>query len=275
MSEKEFLHKAWSEMSTAQLDEKLQQELRKEKPAEEVVLGIMRILQEREADCPVEITEEIHDAWERYSERRATPKKSDRKRIWFASVAAAAIICIVVMTVPQTVGAESIFDVFFRWTESVFEFFTPGQDVPKPSTEYVFQTDHPGLRQVYDKVTELGVTEPIVPMWVPESYELIEMKITQIRNISKVYVILQFNDSNIALSYRISADIRASEYEKEDTSVDVYEYMDVHHYIMDNDQNILVTWIADGAECSISTDLEKKEVYKIVKSIYKENYHEN
>lgn len=269
MSEKEFLHKVWSEMSTPQLDEVLQQELRKENPSEEVVLGIMRILQEREADYPVEITEETHDAWKQYSERTAGPKKTNRKRMWFASVAAAAVICIVILTIPQTVGAESILDVFFRWTESVFEFFTPGENVPKPSTEYVFQTDNAGLQQVYDKVTEQGVTEPIVPMWVPEGYELSELKCTQVRNGTKVYAILRLNDSNIILSYQLSVEIMSMLYEKEETAVEAYEASDVHHFIMDNDENILVTWTVDGAECSISTDLGKDEVYKMIDSIYR------
>ena len=272
---KAFLHEAWSEMSTAQLDEALQQELQKENPEAEVVLGIMRVIQDREADYPVEFTEEVSAAWEEYKEKTVPPKKHNRMRTWLVSVAAAAaVICVVVMALPQTVEAESIFDVFFRWTESVFEFFTPGQDNPKPSTEYVFQTDHPGLQQVYDKVTELGVTEPIVPMWVPEGYVLTELKSTQVLNVSKVYATLQRNDNTIILAYRITEDVIASKHEKEDTSVEAYEYMDVHHFIMDNDRNILVTWVADGAECSISTDLGKKEVYKIVKSIYIGDYHE-
>lgn len=268
MREKEFLHKAWSEMSTAQLDEVLQQELRKENPAEEVVLGIMRVLQEREEDCPVEITEEIHDAWGRYSKRTATPKKTNRKRMWFVSVAAAAVICIVILTIPQMVGAESILDAFFRWTESVFEFFTPAQDATNPPVEYVFQTDNPGLQQVYDKVTELGVTEPIVPMWVPEGYALTELKTTQMPNGSKVYAILQFNGSSISLSYRISADIIASKHEKEDTVVETYEFSGVYHFIMDNNQNVSVAWTVDGAECSISTDLEREDGYNMIRSIY-------
>ena len=269
MGEKEFLHKVWSEMPTAQLDEVLQQELRKENPTEEVVLGIMRIIQEREEDCPVEITEEIHDAWEQYSKKTATPKKTNQKRMWFVSAVAAAVICIVILAIPQKVGAESILDAFFRWTESVFEFFTPAQDATNPPVEYVFQTDNPGLQQLYDKVTELGVTEPIVPMWVPEGYALTELKTTQMPNGSKVHATLQLNNSSITLSYRISVEIMPILYEKEMSSVEAYEASDVHHFIMDNDENILVTWIVNGAECSISTDLEKEDVYNMIRSIYR------
>lgn len=269
MSEKEFLHKAWLEMPTAQLDEVLQQELRKENPAEEVVLGILRVLQEREENCSVEVSEEIHDAWVQYSERTATPKKINRKRMWFMSVAAAVVFCIVILTIPQTVGAESVLDVFFRWTESVFEFFNPEQDEPKPPTEYVFQTDNPGLRQIYDKVTELCVTEPIVPMWVPEGYELVELKTAEIPNGSKVYARLQLNGISIAMVYQISADIMPTLYEKEKTAIEAYEFSNVCYFIMDNDQNVSITWTVNGAECFISADLEREDIYQIIRSIYK------
>lgn len=266
---KTFLHEAWSEMSTAQLDEALQQELQKENPEAEVVLGIMRVLQDREADCPVELTKEVSAAWEEYKEKTVPPKKHTRMRTWLVSAAAAAaVICVVVMAIPQTVGAESILDVFFRWTESVFEFFTPSQDATNPPVEYVFQTDNPGLQQVYDKVTELGITEPIVPMWVPEGYELIELKSTQMPNGSRVYVTLRLNGSSIMLSYQISDEIIPMRYEKEDSAIEAYEYSDVCHFIMDNDQNISVTWTVAGAECSISTDLKREDVYNIIRSIY-------
>lgn len=266
---KTCLYKEFAEMSTAQLDEKLQQELQKEEPEAEVVLGILGVLEEREADDPVVITKEISDAWETYRKRTEPPKKTARKRIWLAGVAAAAVICMVILAIPQRVGAESIFDVFFRWTESIFEFFSPDQNKPKPPTDYVFQTDHPGLQQIYDEVTALGATKPIVPMWVPEGYVLTELKTIQMASVNKVHAVLQSDGSAIILTYRISADILPSKYEKEDPAVETYECAEVQHFIMENVENISVTWTVDGAECSISTDLEKENVYKIIKSIYK------
>lgn len=266
---KTCLCKEFAEMSTAQLDEKLQQELQKEEPEAEVVLGILGVLEEREADAPVVITQEISDAWETYRERTAPKKKTARKRIWLAGVAAAAVICMVILAIPQRVGAESIFDVFFRWTESIFEFFSPDENKPKPPAEYVFQTEHPGLQQIYDEVTALGVTKPIVPMWVPEDCALKELKVIRMPDGNKVHVVLQSDGNAIILAYRISENIIASKFEKEDPAVETYECAEVQHFIMENDENISVTWTVGGAECSISTDLEKEDIYKLIKSIYK------
>ena len=53
------------------------------------------------------------------------------------------------------------------------------------------------------------------------------------------------------------------------SSAGAYEYMNVYHFVMDNDENVSVTWVVDGAECSLSTGLEKEDVYEIIKSIYR------
>lgn len=269
MSKKKLLHNGWSEVPTPELDKLLQLELQKEEPNEEVVLGIMRVLQEREAQKTVEVTEDIQDAWERYREKAAKPKKSSRKQVWLVRVAAAAVIGIVILAMPRTVGAESLLDAFFRWTESIFEFFTPEQDATKPSFEYVFKTDDPGLQQVYDKVTELGAAEPVVPMWLPEGFELTELKTIQMPDGNTVSAFFCTKDGYITLSYRMSADILPSKYEKEESGVEAYETSEVHHLIMNNDENILVTWTVDGVECSINTDLEREKVYKLIDSIYR------
>ncbi len=150
----------------------------------------------------------------------------------------------------------------------MFEFFTPEQDTTNPPVEYVFQTDNPGLQQVYDKVTELGVTEPIVPMWVPEGYTLTELRSIKTPSGNKVTAILQLNGSSIMLLYQISVEIMPMRYEKEESPVEAYEFSEVCHFIMDNDQNVSATWTVDGAECSNSTNLKREDIYNMIRSIY-------
>ena len=269
MNRKTLLHNAWSEMPTSELDRQLQLELQKEEPEEEVVLGIMRVLQEREENCTVEVTKDIQDAWNRYHEKTVKPKKTTRKCKWFIRAAAVAVFGFVILAMPQTVGAESLLDVFFRWTESVFEFFAPEDEATNPTVEQMFQTEHPGLQQVYDQLSELGVTEPVVPMWLPEGFELTELKTILMSDGEKLCAVFHSSNGCIAISYRVSADILPSKYEKEVSGVEIYEPFDVCHLIMDNDENLLVTWTVDGVECAINTDIEKEEVYKLIDSIYR------
>ena len=183
--------------------------------------------------------------------------------------AAVAVFGFLILAIPQTVGAESLLDVFFRWTESVFEFFVPEDEATNPTVEQMFQTEHPGLQQVYDQLSELGVTEPVVPTWLPEGFELTELEVIPVLGMEKIYAFFCSTDSSITLSYRMSADILPSKYEKEASGVEAYEPLDVCHLIIDNDENLMVTWTVDGVECAIITDIEKEEVYKLIDSIYR------
>ena len=260
----------WKQLPTEELDQILQAELEKEYPNEEVVLPILRILEEREKDYPVEKTPEVLSLLRKLSERETSSKQSRNRRGWVAGIAAiAAAACIVVMALPRTVGAESIFDVLFRWTSSVFEFFTPEKDADNPPVEYVFETDNTGLQQMYDKVTELGITDPVVPMWLPEGFELLSLKATPLRDDGyKVSVVFKCDEKFVSFGYKISHDI-TTKYEKEEAAIEVYDYADVHHFVLENGENLSVTWTIDGVDCLFNTNLSKDDVYTIIKSVYR------
>lgn len=261
----------WQQMPTEELDRILQAELEKEHPNEEVVLPILHELEERENNHPVAKTPEVIALTEKLSKYETSSKKqSIHNRKWLAAIAAvAAAVCIVIMAIPQTAGAESIFDVLFRWTSSVFEFFTPEQDASNPPVDIVFETDHPGLQQLYDQVAQLGVTENVVPMWLPEGFELIELKVTPLSDDGgKINAAFGQGGKHIFVSYRIPKNT-AAKYEKEDTAFKKYDYAGIGHFILENVGKVSVIWTVNDVECSIVAEIPKDDVYQIIKSIYR------
>lgn len=262
-------YQGWQQMPTEELDQILQAELEKEHPNEEVVLSILHELEEREKDISVEKTPEVLAILNKLSKHEISSKQSIHKRRWIAGVAAAAaVVCLVVMAMSPVVRAASFFDVLFRWTSSVFEFFTPEQDASNPPVEIVFETDNPGLQQLYDKVTELGVAESVVPMWLPEGFVLSELQVSPAPGGTRVHGKLENGSDAVLITYRISTDI-TTKFEKEDSAVEVYDYADVSHFVLENDDNLSATWTVDGVECSILTDISKDDLYNIIKSIYR------
>lgn len=257
----------WQQMPTEELDQILQAELAKEHPNEEVVLPILRELEEREKDIPVENTPEVLEVLEKLSKHNTSSKQSIHKRKWLAGIAAAAaVVCIVIMSVSPTVRAESLFDILVRWTNSIFEFIDP--DKSYPSTDGDFVADNPGLQQLYDKVTELGVTELVVPIWLPEGFVLSDLKDSPIPGGTKVFCHFENSNNNISITYRISADITVK-LEKAETGIEVFEAGQANHFIMDNTEYFSVTWSVDGVECLLNTNIAKEDLYKIIKSIYR------
>ena len=262
-------HQGWQQMPTEELDRILQAELEKEHPDQEVVLPILHELEERERDIPVEKTSEVLAILEKLSKHNTSSKQSIHKRRWFAGIAAAAaVICIVIISVSPTVRATSFWDVLFRWTSSVFEFFTPEQDASNPPVEIYFETDNPGLQRLYDKVTELGVTEPVVPMWLPDGFVLTEMQEMPMAGGTKIFCKLENRNNLVLITYRISTDISAK-VEKEEAGIEVFEAGEKCHFIVENIDTLSVVWTVEGVECVMNTDIQKEDIYSIIKSIYR------
>lgn len=262
-------YQGWKQIPTEELDQILQAELEKDHPSQEVVLPILQELEEREKDYPVENTPEVLGILDKLNKHETPTEQPKNRRPWIAGIAAvAAVVCIVVMALPRTVGAESILDVLFRWTGSVFEFFTPEQDATNPPVERHFETDNPGLQQLYDKVTELGITDPVVPIWLPEGFMLSDLNVLSVSGGNDVHGKFENGSQAVALTYRISTGITES-FEKEETGVELFEFSDISHFIVDNDDNLSVTWAIDGVKCLLNADVSREDIYEIIKSIYR------
>lgn len=263
---REFL----KERSTAELDAMLQDELRKENLDDDLIRLILDILEVREADHPIETNEEMSTAVEKYTsyldDLKKAPSKTTRKRSVVLKVASVLLaVGLLLFAVPQTVQAESFFEMLARWTDSIFEFFNPGDDNKQP--EYVFETNNPGLQQIYDSVVELGITDPVVPMWVPEGYELKEKKIADLPEEASLYARFESNKRYIYITYATHGEEFTFQYTKDQNNVEIYEAAGIEHYVLTNNKEKKAVWSIDNTECSIVLDCQE-DIYRILGSIY-------
>ena len=265
------LRELLEKLPTDQLDRMLQEELEKEKPDGNAVRMILRVLREREKDMPVEITPGIQEAWEKYQRNIASLDDGRKKRrvpgwvIRLGSVAA--ILALVLFVVPQEAEAGSLFEKLARWTDSVVDFFSP-EKANDNLLEYEFASDNPGLQQVYEAVKELGVTVPVVPTWLPEGYELVELK--KVNTSQKKNVAANFSNTESGLIYKIDIfdeDI-SHEYHRDETAFDSYQVFGVNHTVFRNNNRWVVIWFRDNIECSLSVDCPENTLYEILDSIY-------
>ena len=233
-------------MTTVQLDKLLQAELRKDTPDEGVVLPILEILEERE-------------------------QKPRKKHNWIVSIAAvAAVLVLLIAAVPQAVGADSFWEVMIHLSDSILQFFAPGKE-PKPAeSEYIFQTDNPGLQQLYDKVVELGITDPIVPTWLPKGYALKELKTIVGNDSQKLTAVYMQDGSEVVIEFRFfDHEIPAAQYEMQHGRSEMYESGRISHAITQNDNKWMAIWVRSGVECLVAVDLSKEDLCQIIASIYR------
>ena len=257
------------QMPTEQLDEILRHELEKEPVDESAVRLIMEVLEKRDQDAPVEFTQQITAAWEKYQTHtsvQSRPKFSFRS--WSVRIAAVvAVVIALALAVPQSAEAEGFWERLTRWTDSVFEFFEPGK-TKKIGAEYVFETDNPGLQQVYDTVTAMGITDPVVPMWLPDGYELLQCEVTETPSKSFVYARFENENKFVVLDLAICDTESSRQYSKGEENARTREIAGVVYNILHNNDGWTAAWAKDRIECAIAIDCQEETIYKILKSIY-------
>lgn len=260
------LRESLEQLPTLQLDAMLRAELEKEIPDEQAVRLMLKILREREAGFPVVSNPQIDDAWKRFREK--TSGKSNAVRRPLIKAAALLILCgLLLFALPQDAQAENFFDRITAWTENAFMLFSKWNrdDIPK---EYEFHTDHPGLQELYDAVSELGVTVPVVPMWLDDGYILEYWNKMITPTCSKVNATFLNGEKAAVFELNIYADNIPREFHKNDETVGTYESNGIAHYIFRNNELWTVVWTQDNIDCAIAIACPQSDLFQVIDSIY-------
>lgn len=257
------------QMETPQLDAMLLEELGKESPNAELFHLISSILKERDRELIPTVDANIQQAWEQY-QRKTQQVYREPKHICKILVYAASFLLVILTLVallPQEAEASNFFQRIIVWTEDVFSFINPA-DKTIQEEAYVFHTDNPGLQEVYDKVTSLGIVTPVVPMWLPEGYELVECEL--IENPTKKYLTVGFSNGNTNAVFllKFSFSNVTSTYYKNGEILREAEMHGIMHTILRNQDLLTAVWTTDNIECSISIDCPEDTLIRILESIY-------
>lgn len=257
------------ELPTHELDMLLQEELRKETVDAELVRLILNVLEDRERDYPVEVNAEIEAAADRFEQSLHDQKNnpSPKRASWVLKVASIVLVVgVLLFTIPQAANAETFWGLLTRWTDNIFEFFNPGDDDDK-QPKYAFETDNPGLQEMHDAVAELGIAEPVVPMWVPEGYALEELIVFEEPSELTIVSNMKYGERELQLSVCMQTTSSPLNHMKDSQNVEVFEKNGIEHYIFSNNEQVSATWSIKNIECSVVADCQE-DIYKILRSIY-------
>lgn len=176
------------------------------------------------------------------------------------------VLGILFYSIPGAVQADPVSNVLGWWLDSVFQFITPGE---RPLVrEYVFETDHPGLLQIYDAVTEMGIAGQIVPRTLSKEYKLTDLKTLQFSDGASIYARLANNENKILFTIIVHNEKTMLQHEKDASNVTIWDLAGVEHYAISNKDEWIITWVVDKIECTISTDCPEEVVFQLIQSIY-------
>lgn len=277
MNDEICLQKEIDTMNAAELETCLHSELKKENPNAERVRGIMSALRRLDAKGPKEIPPEVREQWLKMQER-SEPEEEPRKGKKTSALqmvgkiaAVAATLAVVLFGVPRAFGARNIVELVVMWVDDTFYLSRPGETAAT-SPQYVFGSEHPGLQEIYNTVTSLGVNVPVVPMWVPEGVQLEEVKVSETERKIAVWASLENEDLQIVYICYLdkSGEEHRQRYVEDDYNIEKKEIGGVVHNLSSNAGDWNAAWVNGYVECFVSINGDKELLVDILRSIYRE-----
>lgn len=208
-------------------------------------------------------TEPLYDLGRTDSVSQTSKTTAPRKlRITFiARVAAILVIVFMLGTVTAYAFGYDVFGAIATWTKETFSFTQQTGQMPQASS-----TKTSDLQAA---LVKHGITEKLAPTYMPEGYEQVEFYVENAAD-STVFIAIYENSGNIMIIQirrHISQDDRM-DYDKDNSEPEIYEVNGISHYIMSNMGKYRTVWTIGSFEGCISDLKTKKELIKMIDSIY-------
>ena len=188
------------------------------------------------------------------------------------TILVAAIIAAILFAFATTAGAAgfNIFDVIVNWTDETFG-FGPANDSDSADIDPEQYGDKAGFpEELSFLVTELEAYDAtdLIPMYIPEGFEVCSTSSYGIEGLYKINVMLQRNDEYVNFEYRVHySDVLYGQYEKSVGTPEKYEKGDNVFYITKNIERYGAIWMSENIECSISGYYSRDDLIDTIDSI--------
>lgn len=180
----------------------------------------------------------------------------------------AVVLCLAALVAPPVFGAENLVELLGRWTDEEFSFAQSQQTEGQKHEDYVFQTDHPDLEKIHKTVADLGITQPAVPMYVPQGYTLAELRTAEVMDGVWVFAVLTSGEEVIHISVRNCSKGAETKYLKDSGDAYWLELNGIAHYIFTNEGVRVAAWKTGNLECNIALTDENLDIVEILTSVY-------
>ena len=193
-------------------------------------------------------------------------KKHSRHTI-FKILPIAAILVLILGSITAQSFGFNLFGNLARWTSEIFH-------LEDSATPYATITKTPlaeGESASYDSLQEavdaFGINAPLVPTWIPERFELVS--VTAVNQPTGVLIVAECENDIEFLQIRYKElKGNTSQLEKEDSSVELYIWSGIYHYLVTDLGREKVSWQNGIFECCIAGNVSEIEMTKMINSIY-------
>ena len=177
-----------------------------------------------------------------------------------AAVAASLVLIFTLTTSVNAFGWKDIWNAVARWAEETFS-FSMGVDVSEPMREEELQ---------YSSLQEalLEYKQSIdVPTWVPQRYDLLDIKISHSPAQSIFVAIYVDGEDMLKISVKSYLETEPEHIEYSEGFSELYQSDGTDYYIFYNHDQYRAAWLVGSYECYISGKLTADELKLVIDSI--------
>ena len=259
-------------MATGELEEILRLDAEMPEGQEsdtEKILYIMEVLTKRNkqnshtGNTALEAYESFKQHYMPETDYNMIPVKTTRRRCprWVRRLAATAAV-IAILLVGSSVTARAfgfnLWKTVIQWTQETFHFGSWGDAAS--ASKLQFDSFQAALQ-------ESNVTISLVPTWIPDGYELTDIK-TERSPLKKIYTAIYTNgEQNIRITIRDYLDKSPLYVEQSDGLTEEYQVSGRTYYLLENNQQVQAVWIVDSYECYIFGNITIDELKTMLNSI--------
>lgn len=267
----------YDSMSTEELQQILREDASKsegEGSDPDALFYVMGVLAQRRKDgkSPEEALKSFK---ENYCGKSSSPSKSapvDVKRCGARRWArgAIAVAAVLVLIIGGSLTARAIgFDLWgtiAKWTQETLHLGHWGEADGDYAPSHNFTHPCASLQAAMD---ENNVTTSLVPTWIPEGYEEVDVQTEETPSQRRVVAKYQSGENEIRIrivDYLNGAPVQV---ERSDSLIEMYSSNDIDYYIFNNFEELKAVWINGKYECYIIGPLTVSEMEKMIDSIEK------
>lgn len=179
--------------------------------------------------------------------------------------AAAAVALFVGGTVVGAIFPD-LFENIAKWTDETFYFDVTEQP---PRTGELHKAPRDDYKDLQEALTDYGITAQLVPTWIPEGYELHEVKVHVNNDRRRFYAGYLKDGKLINIEIQDCLTESALQIHQSLSNANIYTKEGVAYYIFPNLEHLNAVWVAEGFECRICGPVTADEIENMIDSITK------
>lgn len=184
---------------------------------------------------------------------------------WKRSIAViAAVVAIVIMSVVSVGAAKfNLWETIAKWTQETFHWGTAlDGNEQEPEVDGIL-----ACRELQEALDQVGITEKLVPTWLPQGYSLVDIQSVERPTQRTFYAQYNNSEKSIIIQLRDYFDTNPTQAEQSNNATEVFCFNEINYYLFDNNDQIQIAFIKGHFECSIYGNFSFDTAKKIIQSI--------